>query len=273
MRRVALAVAASLALAACLGTTGNTIVSFRGAVAGPADAPAGAPLEFTTGLGWHVVLTKARVHVGAMYLLQALSTSGSGPSACVLPSTSVYVAQVVTAPGTVAGIDVDILSPAPQFFPDLGQGTDLEAKVGQVWLTGVPVDQTTDPTTILQLAGTADKGGQTYPFVASKITISGNRAITPSDGTKPGSDPVCKQRIVSPILADIVPENSGTLLLRVDPRQLFVDVDFASLPQVSSSPPLYAFSDDSSDVPSANLYSALRSAGALYQFTWQGPQP
>ena len=102
-----------LAISACLGTTGNHLVTFRGAAAGPADAVAGAPLAFTNGAGWNVVLTKATVHLGAMYLVQTLPSSGGGPHRCILPET--YVAQVVTEGVTPAGIDVDVLSPSPRY--------------------------------------------------------------------------------------------------------------------------------------------------------------
>ena len=78
---------------------------------------------------------------------------------------------------------------------------------------------------------------------------------------------------MSPILVNIVPESGGTLLLRVDPRQLFVDIDFSMLQAFPRDPlpPQYAFRDDSKDEPSALLYSALHSAGTLYQFSWSDP--
>jgi hypothetical protein len=103
--------------------------------------------------------------------------------------------------------------------------------------------------------------------------------VMPTDSTKPGSAPICRQRIVSSISVDIVPEGAGTLLLRIDPRQLFSDVDFSMLSPTqeacgkvfTSGAPEYAFADDSSDQPSAILYQALHSAGALYQFSWSPP--
>jgi hypothetical protein len=267
--RRALGAVASTSLWACLGTTGNHVVSFTAAAAGPADAQGGAPLDFTSGAGWHVVLTKAVVHVGAMYLVQSPPSSGGGPSPCVLEGT--YVAQVTTDPGAVAGIDVDALSPTPQPFPSPGQGTDVAALAGQVWLTGVDVNQVADPTKILQVAGTADRGGVVVPFVGA-LTIGANRLPTPSDSTKPGADPICKQRIVSPIPVDILPQDGGALLLRIDPRELFVGVDFSTLPQVSASPPLYQFADDTSP-PSEALFAALHSAGPVYRFSWADPSP
>jgi hypothetical protein len=273
MRTHSLAVVASLALSACLGTTGNAIVHFQAAAAGPADAVAGAPLEFTNFTGWHVVLTKATLHVGAMYLLQTLPTSGGGPAACVLPGT--YVAEVTTDQGAIdgIGIDVDLLSPRPKPFRNGGQGIDLAARAGQVWLTGVEVDQVSDQTTILSAEGTADRNGQFVPFVA-KLTIGQNRIVKPADSTKPGSDPICRQRVVSPIRVDLVPRGSGTLMLRIDPRhQLFDSVDFSELKPLPGNPQRYGFVDDSSDVPSATLYSGLRGAGPLYQFSWEGSSP
>jgi len=270
MRVLATAALATLGLSSCLGTTGNSIVHFGAAAAGPPDAVAGAPLEFTSGLGWHVVLTKATLHIGAMYLVQTLPTSGGGPAPCILQGT--YVADVTTNAGPPAGIDVDLLSPARQFFPNGGQGTDIEAKAGQVWLTRGPIDAPNDgPMPILDLAGTADRAGASVPFVAA-ITIGQNRVPPPTDSTKPDAEPICQFRIVSPILVDLVPRDAGTLVLRVDPRQLFVDVDFSSLTTGSSNPPLYTFGDDANG-ESAILYSALHSAGALYRFEWEGGSP
>jgi hypothetical protein len=267
-----------LAVSACLGTTGNHLVTFRGAAAGPADAVAGAPLRFTNGQGWNVVLTKATVHVGAMYLVQTLPTSGGGPHACILPET--YVAQVVTEGLMPAGIDVDVLSPSAQYFPAPGQGTDLEAKAGQVWLTGVDVDAPDDLTPILDAEGTAEKDGASLPFFAC-LTIGSNRAQMPTNSAEPGSNPICLQRVVSPIPVSLVPQNGGTLLLRIDPRPFFVDVDFSDLALSSTKTrcpfdgqlPVRMFADESTDTPSTVLYSALRSAGSQYEFSWQPSSP
>jgi hypothetical protein len=264
MRRAAFAASSSLVLCACLGTTGNTIVHFRAAAAGPADAVAAAPLEFTTDIGWHVVLSKAVLHVGAMYLTEAIGSSAHSASPCIAPST--YVAEVTTDAGATAGIDVDILSPTLRYFPNLGEGTNLEAKAGQVWLTGGDVNQKDDPTTILHIEGTADKGGRSVAFIGD-LTIGENRITPPTDATKPGSPPTCSWRIVSPIAVDLVPEDGGTLLLRVDPRNLFIGIDFSTLQEISQSPPQYAFANNgSNDRP---LYQQLHSAGSVYQFSWQ----
>lgn len=264
MRRL-LTAAAILALAACVGTTGGDVVDFPVAAAGAADATAGKPYELVNDRGWHVVLTKATLHVGALYLDQSIPVSGAQNTSCILPGA--YVAQLTT------GLDVDLLSPLPQRFPALAHGTTLPALVAQVWLTGGPIDSAVDARPILLLEGTADRAGDVRPFTGS-ITISSNRA--PQGGTSAGASPICKQRIVTPIpTPNVTIQHQGGLLLRIDPHGLFVNVDFGALGKFSSG---YGFSDIPSEAdpssplyysqPSANLYQNLHAAGSLYQLSW-----
>src|SRR4051794_12926550 len=100
--RVAVAALVLLLVGACVGTTGGEVIDFPVAAAGPTDAEATRPFEFTTDRGWHVVLTIATIHIGAIYLSQIQPTSGAQATGCVLPGT--YVAQVTT------GMDVNVLS-------------------------------------------------------------------------------------------------------------------------------------------------------------------
>jgi hypothetical protein len=255
----------ALTTGACGGTTGGEVIDFAVAAAGPADATAGKPFVLDNDRGWRVVLTRATLHVGAIYLSQAQPISGVQNSTCVLPGT--YVAQVTR------GADVDLLSPAPQRFPAPGHGTTLESLVGQVWLTGGPIDAASDATPILILEGTAARAGDVRPF-AGQLTISTNRQQ--AGGASAGASTMCKQRIVTPIpTPGLVLQRQGGLLLRIDPRVLFVNVDFGALGKVASG---YAFSDDPSEIepaspgyygqPSVNLYQNLHAAGGLYTFAW-----
>src|SRR5262249_23042941 len=141
IRAVGLALAA--ALAAC-GTTGGDLVSFDVVAQG---APGGAVSD--TALGWHVELSKATLHIGAVYLNMTRPTSGIQGTECILPS--VYTGQ------ELEGRDVDVLSQAAQPFPAPGTGTDDEALTGEIWLTGGNVNAATDNTVIADLAGTATK--------------------------------------------------------------------------------------------------------------------
>jgi hypothetical protein len=247
---------ASAALLACVGTTGGALVDFPAAAAGAEDAT--SPIVFDeTGGGrvWHVTLTKATLHVGAVYLGLARPVSGAGDTNCILPPQT-YVAEVLS------GLDIDLLSPAPQPFPTQGHGITTPAVAAQVWLTGGDVDSPTDATKILVVMGEAhDDSGTTVPFEGT-ITISDNRI--PSNQTT-GANPPCKQRIVSPITTSVAASATGGLLVRIDAKSLFVDVDFSKLQQ-------NVFSDDPASAdytqPSIVLYGNLKSSGT-YALSWQ----
>jgi hypothetical protein len=269
-RLAGLAAAALAAESACVGTTGGETVTFTAAAAGPPDAVAGQPLAFTSPYGdavWNVVLTKATLHVGALYLDQSLPVSGSQGTSCILPGT--YVAQVLPSAvregnAVTVGLDVDLLSPTPQSFAGSGQGTTIPpALAGQVWLTTGDVNSP-DTTPILTIAGTAERDGTTMPFTGT-ITIGTNHEET---GTEiAGGDPICKEHIVL-IPTSVVVGTTGGLLVRIDPRLLFVNVDFSQLTKFSDT---FGFTDDpgSPDYtqPSLNLYQNLHSSSA-YSFSW-----
>jgi hypothetical protein len=276
--RVSLFCLGALSTLGCVGTTGGDVIDFDAAVAGPKGAS--GELAFNTetnGTWWHVVLTKAELRIGAVYLDDSLPVSGAQNTACYLPGT--YVAEVTT------GIDADLLSGTPQRFSKRGHGTTLDVLAAQVWLTGgdvndVDVDPTANP--ILAVEGTASAGNDVRPFKGA-ITISSNRNDT--SGAFPGANPICKARIVSPIPTSLALEPSGGLLVRVEPRMFFTNVDFSLLTNTAapSDPPLYEFSDTPSDIdpsspayysqPSLNLFANLTSAGIVggpnvYSFEW-----
>jgi len=242
------------ALAAC-DTTGGRLVTFDVAAVGPADAT-GGPRAFVTGLGWHVVLQKATLHIGAVYLNLSNPISGSQGTNCILPG--IYTAE------ELSGIDVDVLSNDPQKFPEQADGTDDSAKTGEVWLTGGDVNAAEDSTVIADIAGTAI-GATQIPFTG-RVTIGSNRLIASSDPSMPSAHPICKQRIVSPIPIDVKPQPGGQLVIRIDPELWFADVDFSQLPEVS--PGQFAFPDDLSIPASQNLFTNLR-AGAVYEFSFR----
>ncbi len=251
---------ACLLLGGCAGGTGGQTVRFPVAAAGPADAIAGAALTFTSG-AFTVTLTQAQLHVGAVYLNQAAPASGAQATDCYLPGT--YVAEE-TAP-----LDVDLLNPAPQRFSQEALGvTEPPALAEQIWLTGGDINASDDPTPILQIAGTADGPAGTFPFQGT-VTIGANHV--PAGAVVGGGDSICRQRIVSPIQQPVALKSTGGLLLRIDPRLLFVDVDFS---QLSADPAtgIYTFSNDPGAPGYApagqNLYANLRSVGP-YQFAWE----
>ena len=260
LQSLVFASAAALSFAGCVGTTGSDLVTFEAAAAGPADAVKGQPYSFTSGRGFHVTLTKAKLHVGGVYLSRSRPTSGAQETDCILPG--LYVGEVPF------GLDVDVLSPEPQLFPGKGEGTADPAAVGEVWLSHGDVNAPDDSEPVLEIAGTAEKAGASFPFEAS-ITIGSNRAVPVTDPSMPSQHPICKERIVSPIAVSLTPENGGSLLLRIDPRGWFSNVDFTQLDETSTSPPLYSFADENDGQPNVNLYRGLQARFGVYDLEWK----
>jgi len=255
------------ALAAC-GNTGSALVRFHAAAAGPSDAVAGQPLVFPglqppgASAAYEVTLTRARLHIGAVYLNRSRPISGAQAEPCILPG--IYAGQV-TSP-----VDVDALSPATQPFPADGEGTADTAYTGEVWLFGSDVNATDDPTPLVEVAGSAALNGTTYPFIG-QFHVGANRAVTVTDPALPGEFPLCKQRIVTGIGIDITLAQGGTLVVRIDPRLWFSNVDFAKVP-LDTDPAAPAgqrkFVDSLQAQP--DLYGFILGSNA-YTFHWQGP--
>src|SRR5262249_13934648 len=149
----------------------------------------------------------------ALYLNQTVPTSGAQGGSCILPG--IYVAEAFSSQKpTASDFYFDLLSPTLQPLLTTGEGVRAEAKAGEVWLNGLDIDALDDPTPILDVAGTVVLSGQPATFAAS-LTIGQNRARPVENPALPGSNPICKQRIVTPILLDILPTSGGTLTVRI----------------------------------------------------------
>lgn len=254
----------ALAMTACVGTTGSGVVSFDTYAAGLADLPPDAAargLSFVNSAGWSITLTRAKVHIGAIYLNRSVPVSGGQERACFLPG--VYVAQVLS------GLTIDTLSPALQRLPEGGSGTADHAVTAEVWLAGRRVDEPDDPTIVLDVAGTAARGAESMRFEGA-ITIGRNRRAPSTDPARPGANPPCAQRIVTPIPTSITPTDGGALVLRVDPRPWFANVELGELEPVSPGSDLRRIPDDSVSGPAFSLFKGLTSASPVtYRFEWQ----
>ncbi len=273
MKRLVRLLPAALLGLACNGTTGYELVTFYAAASGASDAVQGQPYSFDTAQGAHVTLTQATLHVGALYLTQSVPQSGGGPSPCTLPGTynGAFVGEVR------GGGDVDLLNPSVQQLAVTGDGSTIPAATGQVWLTHDDVNASSDPLPVLSLQGTVDYGKGAIPFAAG-ITIDQNRlpnatTSTSTDGL-PGSVQICTLRIVSGIPVALTLAQSGTLVLHVEPKALFNDVDFSDLPpcQVGSTSGL-CFTNDDTNKSSRNVFTNLTTNGAVYAFEWLPAAP
>jgi hypothetical protein len=119
---------------------------------------------------------------------------------------------------------------------------------------------------VLRVTGTASRGADEFPF-EGELTIGENRVIAPIDAALPGQHPICKQRIVSPIPLSLKPHAGASLLLRIDPRGMFGNVDFSTLSETDG---IFRFADESGvDQASDNLYAGVRRSTGVYAFSWQ----
>jgi hypothetical protein len=251
-------------LTGCVDTTGSALVTFHAVASGPADAAAGV-LETDNGFGFHVTITQATIHMGALYLNRTVPTPGAQDTACVL--AGIYTAEVR------GGRDIDALSPEPQAFPVAGDGTADVSAVAEIWLSGGDVNAAIDDTVVVRVAGVAERDGTTYPF-AGQVTINANRTIPATDPALPGAHPICKQRIITPIRVDLTPTEGGTLRVVVDPRPWFANIDFAEVAPDPAAPGSYVFPDTNDDQQSKNLFNGVRAAsGGAYAFTWEPAAP
>jgi hypothetical protein len=249
-----------LLLSGCVGSTGGDLLELRAYAAGPEEATPG--LRFQNGLGYRVSLAEARIFVGGVYLNRSRPGSVAADTSCTL--AGIYSAQVL------GGLEVDLLSPTPQPFPKVGFATTEPSQTGEVWLTDTDVDGEQNRTVVLRVSGNAERDGKSYPFEAA-LTIGDNRVLPPSNAALPGQNPICKQRIVSPIALDLQAKPGDALLLRADPRGMFANVDFSSL---SYDGQRYLFADRAGvDQASDNLYSGLRRSSGVYEFSLLGSQP
>ncbi|HWZ92952.1 MAG TPA: hypothetical protein VNW92_29000 [Polyangiaceae bacterium] len=267
----ALPVLALAAMSCSPADTGGQVISFH-AYASGVDAT-NSVVEFDTSSGFHVRLSQASLHIGAVYLRLGQTNPGSANASCVGDTT--YGLQV---PGPV---DVDVLSSSPQEFSVLGSATNDLDQSGEVWLTYGDINQVASvapnggPPVIVAVAGVATKDAATYPFQGS-LTIGQNHLIPPPNSAQPGQNPICKQRIVSPIPLSVHPAVGGDLLLRIDPRPWFNGVDFTTLLPGPSGTTLEIPDSSNGSGPDAAagraFFTAVTGASAdVYRFSWFTP--
>ncbi|MGO9832923.1 MAG: hypothetical protein ACLP1X_01775 [Polyangiaceae bacterium] len=212
--------AVGMAAAGCYGTTGDELVTFSAYARGAPDAAQ----PFVVG-GFTIQLTAAKMYIGALYFDESQPSTSFDQPVCI--ATGVYAAQV---PGPV---EVDLLSSKPQEFSVYGNGSADLAVSWQIWLTNGDVNEANLGTHMVDLEGTATRGGQTASFGAI-VTVNNNRLTPVTNPATPGENPICKERIIQLSPIGITFSNGGTLTVTIDPRGWFnEDIDFSSLPQVS----------------------------------------
>ena len=244
---------AACLLGSCVSSTGEALIEFEAAAVGDE-----ASRHFVSSLGYEVRLEKAFLFVGALYLNQSAPGNYTWETSCVLPG--IYSAEVRS------GLRVDALSETRQAFPTQGRGTTEPSRAGEIWLSSGNIDAANDTTVILEVKGEAEKEGRRWPFEA-QLTIGQNRAEPPSNPALPGSNPMCRQRIVTPIPVELQLKNQGLLILKVVPSAWFDKVDFSKLPEEGAPP--YRFADRAAGQADNALYSGLRAHVGPYFFSFE----
>jgi len=241
-------------LKSCVSSTGGELIEFEVVAVGDE-----ASRHFVSPLGYEVHLESAHIFIGALYLNQSAPGNYTLETSCVLPG--IYSAEVR------GGLRVDALLEKRQAFPVKGNGTTEPSRAGEIWFSSGNVDAAEDTTVILEVKGVATKEGQRWPFEA-QLTIGQNRAEPPTHPALPGSNPLCRQRIVTPIPVQLTLKNQGLLILKVLPSAWFANVEFSKLTQVSEAP-LYRFKDQTAGQADNALYSGMRANMGPYVFSFE----
>jgi hypothetical protein len=245
--------------------TGGQLVAFQAFASGVSDA--NGSLDFDTGAGFRIHLTQASMHIGAIYFRLGQANPGSANASCVGDTT--YGLQV---PGPV---DVDVLSSEQQPFSVLGSATTDLDQSAEIWLVNGNINAVASTTIIAAVAGVATMRGATLPFQGS-ITIGKNRLIPPPNPAEPGANPICKQRIVSPIPLQLRPTVGGALSLQIDPRPWLDDLNFLALSLGSDGVTLeirdVSIGSEADVAESRNFFNGVTGASAeVYEFAWIDP--
>ena len=244
---------AACLLVSCVSNTEGALVEFDAAAVGDE-----ASRHFVSPLGYEVRLEAAYLWVGAVYLNQSAPGNYTQETSCVLPG--IYSAEVR------GGLRVDALSAKRQAFPVRGKGTTDTSRAGELWLSSGDIDAPNDSTVLLEVRGEAAKEGKRWPFEA-QLTIGQNRAQPPSNPALPGANPLCRQRIITPIPVELSLKSQGLLLLKVKPSAWFEKVDFSKLSEEGAPP--FRFQDMAAGQPDNALYSGMRANVGPYHFSFE----
>lgn len=251
-------------VSACVGSTGGGLVSFKAAGAGPKDAVKGAPLSFavraSSGKVFSVTLSRAKMHVQAVYLNRVTSTGTQRDDGCY-EATS-YIGEVR------ADLDIDALDPSPQYFPKDGTALADRALTADLWLGSGAIDDFTQEsarTVVFDAAGTAQAPGEEAISFSAAFKIDLNRRRAPRSATYPGTNLICQLRIVDHVPVDVLPVEGGTLVLRVDPRGWFLGTDFDEVKKAAGAgaAPPYVLADEPKGV-SVGVFDNMRRNAGVY---------
>ena len=188
-------------LAGCNGTTGSGLVTFTALAGGPADAAGAARVHHRHRLPGDA---HARAAAHRRHLPEHVGPSSGAGATLLRP------ARHLRRPRRSGRSTVDLLSPTLQPFSARARGPRRSRPTAEVWLTGGDINAADDPTLILDVAARPRAAGPAYPFQRrghhrQQPRHSGDQPALP------GANPICKQRIATPIVVDLTPTDGGVL--------------------------------------------------------------
>lgn len=264
----------------CTGSSGNERFAFSaeaGAVATDNPVTSG----FTNDFGWEIVLARASMHLGPVYLNTVAPVRAQRGLRGLRLIREAHADESHLGNGLVVGevlgdLDVDLLAPSLTPFPVRGQITGDEVRTAEIrFWPGPNVDpESPSKTPVLSVAGTARREGESIRFEGNLVLDE-----TWLPNAQPGDRnflTLTDIRAVRGIPAPITAEEGGALEVRVDPRRLFATANFAQIrdnPRVPTNPDVRALVQGNggatgTDQVMRSLFDAVRSI-RTYEVRWR----
>lgn len=267
----------------CAGATGSKRFAFDASIGG-IERDASAPFVFTTLTGWSVVLKRADVTLGPVYLnvVRPLTDAPLGLLDLFVKPAWAH-GEGHLAEGRIVGevlgqVTFSALSPGLVAFPVKGSVTEEQIRTAEVWFfprPGVEVDRSKIDTVALDVEGEASRDGSSVRF-RGKLVLDDTWQPDVTEGAR-GTSSIAELRKVRGIQAGFFPTEGGRLEVRFDVRRLFRGADFAAL----SASPVDADGTRrlvqaktgtvTTDQVMRNLYQGLREASGTYSVRWRDP--
>lgn len=256
---------------ACTGSSGNERFAF---VAEAGAVSRDSTSEFTNDFGWEVVLSRATMRLGPIYLNTVAPVRASRGFRLIREARAddSHLGNGLIVGEVLGDVEVDLLSPSLTPFPVRGQVTGDEVRTAEIrFWPGAGIDPESPTTTpVLSVAGTARREGESIRFEGTLVL---DQTWLPN--AAPGDRnflTLADIRAVRGIPAPITAQEGGVLEVRVDPRRLFATANFAQIrdnPRVPTNPDVRSLVQGSgTDQVTRSLYDAVRSI-RTYEIRWR----
>ncbi len=272
----------------CFGSTGTKRLSFAASAGGVPRTGTG-PMTFTNERGFEISLSRADVTVGPIYL-NVIAPRSSGETAVRrrfgnllggLEGTAHAAGEDHLGSGRVVGqvlsqVTFDALSEARVPFPTEGVVTNEPVRTVDLWFFPPPGE---DPQTVrisraaLSVEGRATRGGKTTAFRGALVLDDAWLPDAPAGSRQART--IAEIREVRGIATAFVPDEGGSLEIRLDVAALFRGADFDALEanpvDKDGAKKLVQSKTTGTDQVLTNLFQGLKSNVGTWQVRWLAP--